>query len=41
MDQKELFVYLNWGQTNDLCKIELLESELFVHLTECKQMTDI
>ena len=26
-------------QTNDICKIELLEIELFDHLTVCKQMT--
>ena len=25
--------YLNWVQTNDLCKIELLEIELLDHLT--------
>ena len=30
---------LNWVQTNDLCLIELLEIELFSHLTVCKQMT--
>ena len=28
-------------QTNDLYKIELLEIELFDHLTVCKQMTDV
>ena len=28
-------------QTNELCKIELLEIELFLHLTVCKQMTDV
>ena len=28
-------------QTNDLCKIELLEIELFDHLTVCKQMTNV
>ena len=28
-------------QTNDFCWIELLEIELFDHLTVCKQMTDI
>ena len=28
-------------QTDDLYEIELLEIELFEHLTVCKQMTDI
>ena len=28
-------------QTNDLCWIELLETEQFDHLTVCKQMTDV
>ena len=32
--------HLNWEQTNELCKAELLEIELFDHLTECKQMID-
>ena len=41
MGQIELFWHLNWVQTNDLCKIELLEIKLFGHLTVCKQMTDI
>ena len=41
MGQIELFDYLNWVQTNELCKIELLEIELFDHLIVCKQMTDI
>ena len=27
--------------TNELCEIELLEIELFKHLIEYKQMTDI
>ena len=27
---------LNWMQTNDLCEIELLEIELFYHLTVYK-----
>ena len=27
--------------TNDLSKIELLEVEVFDHLTVCKQMTDV
>ena len=26
---------------NDLCEIELFEIELWDHLTECKQMTDV
>ena len=33
--------HLNCVQTNDLHSIELLEIELFDHLTECKQMTDV
>ena len=33
--------HLNWVQTNDLYKIELLEIELFDPLTVCKQMTDV
>ena len=28
-------------QTNDLCKIELFEIELFDHLNVFKQMTDV
>ena len=32
---------LNCVQTNDLCKIELLEIELFYQLTLYKQMTDV
>ena len=28
-------------QPNDLCKIEVLEIELFDHLIVCKQMTDV
>ena len=28
-------------QTNDLCKIELFEIELFDHLTLCKQMFEL
>ena len=28
-------------QTNNLYKIELLEKELFDHLTVCQQMTDV
>ena len=31
---------LNWVQTNNLYLIELLEKELFDHLTVYKQMTD-
>ena len=38
--QIEPFDDLNWGQTNELCLIELLEIELFDHLPVCKQMTD-
>ena len=34
MGQIELFDYLNWGQTNDLCEIELFEIELFDHLID-------
>ena len=33
--------HLNCMQTNDLCKIELFEIELFHDLTVCKQMTDV
>ena len=32
---------LNWVQTNNLDEIELLEIELFDHLTVCKQMTNV
>ena len=28
------------NQTNDLCQIELLEIELFDHLTVCEQIAD-
>ena len=28
-------------QMNELCSIELLEIELFDHLTVCKQITDV
>ena len=35
------FWYLNWVQTNDFYWIELLEIELFYHLTLCKHMTDV
>ena len=31
----------NWMQTNDLCWSELLEIELFVLLTVCKQITNV
>ena len=34
MGQIELFDILNWEQTNDLYQIELLEIELFDHLTK-------
>ena len=30
--------HLNYEQKNDLCEIELLEVELFDHLTLCEQM---
>ena len=33
--------HLNCEQTNDLYQTELLERELFDHLTVCKQMIDI
>ena len=33
--QIELFDILNFEQINDLCLIELLEIELFGHLTVC------
>ena len=33
--------HLNWEQINDSCKSELLEIELFDHLTVCKQMADV
>ena len=39
MSQIELFDHLNCVQTNDLHWIELLEIELFDHLTVGKQMT--
>ena len=39
MGQRELW-HSN-SQTNDLSKIELLEIELFNHLTMCKQMTNV
>ena len=28
-------------QTNEYCEIELIEIELIVHFTVCKQMTDV
>ena len=37
----ELFNHWNCVQINDLDKIDLLEIELFDHLTVCKQMTDV
>ena len=30
-----------WKETNHLCLMKFLETELFLHLTECKLMTDI
>ena len=33
--------HLNCVQINHLCKTELLEIELFDHLTVCKQVTDV
>ena len=41
MGQIELFEILNYVQINDLRLIELLEIELFDHLTVCKQITDV
>ena len=41
MGQIELFDHLNCVLTNDLRQTELLEIELFDHLTVCKQMTDL
>ena len=41
MGQIELFHHLNSVQTNDLCKTELFEIELFDRLTVCKLMTDV
>ena len=37
----DTFQYLEIFNFDDLCKIELLEMELFDHLTVCKQMTDV
>ena len=31
----------NWVSKNDICQIELLEIELFDHLTVCRQMIDV
>ena len=40
--QRELFDYSNCEQKQKItCKSELLEIELFDHLTEGKQMTDV
>ena len=33
--------YLELFNLVDLCRMELLEIELFDHLTVCKQMTDV
>ena len=33
--------YLELFNLVDLCQMELLEIELFDHLTACKQMTDV
>ena len=41
MGQIELFGHLSCVQTNDLCKIELLQIKLFDHLIVWKQMTDV
>ena len=41
MGQIELFDILNWVQTNDLYKTELLIIKLFDHLSVCEQMTDV
>ena len=37
----DTYQYLEPSNFVDLCKIELLEIELFDHLTVCKQMPDV
>ena len=41
MVQMELFDIYAEGKHNNLCKIEMLEIDLFDHLTVCNQMTDV